>query len=254
MSLVFGRKDTVSKSWSDLWDEEFEEEEEADTQLQALKEMNSRTWSHESTAAPSPAIDNDDTPRQGMSPATKSAVLVNDENKMPSMDEASLDQDLEADGLFFYEAPPAKDETHLPRQSPAARRNNMDKWAALGERRRAIAGSSPRKVPDVPLRTGRQVGHGLPASSPVKGYPSLSTFKYPNLGHCTGHHSPREHSPTHHQQAAKWSNRGSRERAKECPRNKARDRDWNWNFDWRKEKRTAFGYLGWVGNWQEARS
>ncbi|KAK3302086.1 kinase-like domain-containing protein [Chaetomium strumarium] len=256
MSLVFGRKDTVSKSWSDLWDEEFEEGE-ADKQLQALKEMNSRTWSHESTVAPSPAIDNDDTPRQGMSPVTKSAALVNDENTMPAMDEAlgaTVDQDLEADGLFFYEAPPVKDEAHIPRQSPTSRRNDMDKWAALGERRRAIAGSSPRKVPDVPLRTGRQVGQGFPASSPIKGHSSSSTQtnKSLYLGHSTGHHSPQEHSHTHHQ--GRWSNRGSRERAKECPRNKGRDRDWNWNFDWRKEKRTAFGYFGWVGNWQEARS
>ncbi|KAG7290507.1 hypothetical protein NEMBOFW57_000509 [Staphylotrichum longicolle] len=166
MSLVFGRKDAVSKSWSDLWDEEFEEEEEQAKQLQTLKEMNSRTWSHESTATPSIAVDNDDTPRQGLSPVTKSATLVNDENKIPSIDEAfghAADDDM--DGLFHYEEPPVKEEPQLPQQSTPLRRNNMDKWAALGERRRAPAGSPAPKTLDVPLRTGRHVGAALWSNS-----------------------------------------------------------------------------------------
>jgi serine/threonine protein kinase len=62
MSLLF-RKEPVSKSWSDLWDEDEEEELEEQRRLQALKEMNSRTWSRESTATPSLATDNEDTPR-----------------------------------------------------------------------------------------------------------------------------------------------------------------------------------------------
>jgi serine/threonine protein kinase len=262
MSLVFGRKDAVSKSWSDLWDEEEEEEEEQARQLQALKEMNSRTWSHESTATPSLAVDNDDTPRQGLSPATKTATLANDENKIPSIDAAfahPVDEDPEMDGLFLYEAPPAKEEPQLPRASPS-RRNDMDKWAALGERRRAHVGSSPPKVPDVPLRTGRSA---FPASSPVKGHGTLDLYhdSHRPLTSVSGNHSPQHHTTQHHQHAhhqhhqGRWSKSNSRDRAKECPRsNKGRDRDWNWNFDWRKEKRPGFGYLGWVGNWQEARS
>jgi serine/threonine protein kinase len=259
MSLVFGRKDAVSKSWSDLWDEEFEEEEEQAKQLQTLKEMNSRTWSHESTATPSIAVDNDDTPRQGLSPVTKSATLVNDENKIPSIDEAfghAADDDM--DGLFHYEEPPVKEEPQLPQQSTPLRRNNMDKWAALGERRRAPAGSPAPKTLDVPLRTGRHVGAALSASSPVKGHggfelhhDSHQHFPYVSGNNSPQHNNNNNHHQQHHHQG-RWSN--SRDRAKECPRNKGRDRDWNWNFDWRKEKRTGFGYLGWVGSWQEARS
>lgn len=267
MSLVFGRKDAVSKSWSDLWDEEFEEEEEA-TQLQALKEMNSRTWSHESNASPFPAADNDDTPRQGLSPATKTASLVNDENKIPSIDKVfgpSIDEDPEMDGLFFYEAPPpVKEEPQLPtRQSPPPKRNNMDKWAALGERRRAVGGSSPPKVPNAPLRTGRQVGAGFPASSPIKGHGvfDIHNDSHHNSSFVSGNHSPQHNNHHHHHNnngshhQGRWSNQGSRERTKECPWSKGRERDWNWNFDWRKEKRNALGgCLGWVGNWPAASS
>ncbi|KAL2134233.1 hypothetical protein VTI74DRAFT_738 [Chaetomium olivicolor] len=264
MSWVFGRKDGVSKSWSDLWDEEFEEEEEEAKQLQVRKEMNSRTWSHESNAAPSPAVDNDDTPRQGLSPATKSASLVNDENKIPSIDEAFRTSfDSETDGLFFCEEHPVKEEPRLPQHSPPSRRTKMDKWAALGERRRAFAGSSPpSKVPDVPLRTGRQIGHSFPSSSPTKGHGhgvfdvySDSPSHHHHSSFFSGNHSPQHNNHHHNNHQGRWNSR-DRAAGKECPRKHGRDRDWNWNFDWRKEKRSAFGGydLGWVGNWQEARS
>jgi len=255
MSLVFGRKDAVSKSWSDLWDEEFEEEEEQAKQLQTLKEMNSRTWSHESTAAPSLAADNDDTPRQGLSPATKTATFVNDENKIPSIDDVfgHVDEDSEMDGLFLYEAPPAKEEPQLPRNSTSSRRSDVDKWAALGERRRAHGSSPPPKAVSVSLRAGRQVGPALPASSPVKGHAVFDMYSDSQpFSSVSGNHSPQHNNTQHQHHQGRWSN--SRDRPKECPRNKGRDRDWNWNFDWRKEKRTGFGYLGWVGNWQAARS
>ncbi|KAL2140577.1 hypothetical protein VTI28DRAFT_3632 [Corynascus sepedonium] len=259
MSLVFGRKDAVSKSWSDLWDEEFEEEEQA-KQLQTLKEMNSRTWSHESTAEASLAADNDDTPRQGLSPATKTATLANDENKIPSIEGIldNVDEDSDVDGLFLYEAPPAKDDPQpqpqLPHDTAASRRNDFDKWAALGERRRAHGSSPSRKVVNVSLRTGRRVESTLPASSPAKGRATfdLHTDSHQPFSSVSGNNSPHHNNLQHHHHQGRWSN--TRDRAKECPRHKGRDRDWNWNFDWRKEKRPGFGYLEWVGNWQAARS
>jgi serine/threonine protein kinase len=250
MSLVFGRKDAVSKSWSDLWDEEEEEEEELAKQLQTLKEMNSRTWSHESTATPSLAVDTDDTPRQGLSPATRTATLAHDENMIPSIDGAfdMSDEDGDMEGLFLYEAPPAKEEEpQLPQQSTPSRRNDVDKWAALGQRRRAHGSPPPKspKVLDVPLRTGRPVGSVLSASTPVKGHGvfDMHTDSPPPFS-IFGNHSPQ-----HRPHLVRCS---GRDRPKECPKSKGRDRDWN--FDWRKEKRSGFGYLGWVGNWQEAHS
>ncbi|AEO57653.1 hypothetical protein MYCTH_2304063 [Thermothelomyces thermophilus ATCC 42464] len=260
MSLLFGRKDAVSKSWSDLWDEEFEEEEQA-RQLQARKEMNSRTWSHESAAAASLAADNDDTPRQGLSPATKTATVANDENKIPSIDGAlnHADEDSDVDGLFLYEAPPAKEEPQpqLPRNTAlSSRRTDFDKWAALGERRRAHGSSPPRKVVNVSLRTGRPVEPTLPASSSAKGRGpfnnSHADSHHQPFSSVSGNHSTHHNNNHYHYHHGRWSN--NRDRAKECPRHKGRDRDWNWNFDWRKEKRPGFGYLEWVGNWQAARS
>ncbi|EGS20535.1 serine/threonine protein kinase-like protein [Thermochaetoides thermophila DSM 1495] len=295
ISWVFGRKDAVSKSWSDLWDEEFEEEEERKQQLQILKEeMNSRTWSHESTASPSPSVENDDTPRQGMSPVTKTASLVKDENKAASADayNNSVGEDPDTDGLFFYEAPPApKEEPQKLTQPqpvpepqpiptrhhvPPSKRSDIDKWALLGERRRAYAaGSSSVKVPDVPLRTGRQVGTGFPASSPPKGHGVFDVYnesshhdsfyvsggKSPQNQHHFYHHHGSQH---HHQGQGRRSNRGG-DRPKECPWTKGRNaathtsspnnRDWIWKFDWRsKEKRNPLGCLEWVGNWPTARS
>ncbi|KAK4114092.1 kinase-like protein [Canariomyces notabilis] len=257
MSLIFGRKDTVSKSWSDLWEEDFEEQEQA-RQLQALKEMNSRTWSHESKHESSAAVDDENTPRAGLSPATKTASLVHDANRIDSIDAALEqrrggtveDEDPETDGLFFWEAPPVKEEPQLPtRHSPLPKRNDMDKWAALGERRRAYTGSSPSKVPSLPLRSGRQLGAGFPASSPGKGH---GVFDVYNDSHHTssGNHSAH-HNHHHGSHQGRWSNQGNWERAKECPRSKGRDRDWNWNFDWRRERRNAF-HVEWVGGWQEA--
>jgi len=253
MSWVFGRKDTVSKSWSDLWDEEEEEVEEQARRLQALKEdMNSRTWSHESKTASTTAADNDDTPRLGMSPITKTASLVhldNKENDIPSISSAigsSIDDDFEHDGFFFYEAPPAKEDNHPAARSPPRKRGNVDKWAALGERRRAVAGSSPPKGRDVPH------GTSFTASTPVKGrgiHELLGDFH---------HNSPIStfNISTHHNHHYTPHRRGShqgKDRAKECPWSKGRDRDWN--FDWRKEKRNAFGDIEWVGGWgQVARS
>lgn len=108
MSTVFGRRqDMVSKSWSDMWDED--EEEEREQQVKSRQELNSRTWSHESKG------DNKDHGIKG-----------------------NVDDDLVADGFFFHEPelvqPRRIPET--PRYSPPSKRSNVDKWAVLGERRR----------------------------------------------------------------------------------------------------------------------
>ncbi|KAK0711139.1 kinase-like domain-containing protein [Lasiosphaeris hirsuta] len=252
MSFVFGRKDAVSKSWSDLWDEEIEEEEQG-RQLQALKEMNSRTWSQESKTAASPA-DDDDTPRLGLSPATKStSVYV--EHDIPSIDMAlgtnNIDEDLTADGFFFHELPPVKEQQPDIDGLDSPKRNSADKWAVLGERRRACTGGSSSQAPEIGLRAGRQVGSGVGSGSLGNGH---GVFDFGgNTHHNTDSVSGHNHSPSHQTSATgKWIHQVNRERAKECPRTKGRDRDWN--FDWRKEKRHAFGDVEWVGGWQEAHS
>ncbi|KAK3990605.1 Serine/threonine-protein kinase ksp1 [Cladorrhinum sp. PSN332] len=254
MSWVFGRKDAVSKSWSDLWDEEEEEVEEQARRLQSLKEeMNSRTWSRESKTASTAVFDNDDTPRLGLSPITKTASVVHlddKENEIPSISKAigsSIDDDFDHDGLFFYEAPPAKEEPrHVPRATPP-KHSNVDKWAALGEKRRACAGSSPPKESSMPFTQVMSIA----ASTPSRAHGVNELFGDFH------HNSPISFNiSTHHNHHYTPHRRGShqgKDRAKECPWSKGRDRDWN--FDWRKEKRHAFGDIEWVGGWgQVARS
>ncbi|CCC13464.1 hypothetical protein SMACR_07088 [Sordaria macrospora] len=226
LSMVFGRKDTVSKSWSDLWDEEEEEEEEHAKQL-ALKEMNSRTYSQESKH------DEENTPRVGLSPATKAGSL-HMEHDIPAIDMhlgSNIDDDLAADGFFFHDAPARKEEpTQFPMShSPPTRKSAMDKWAALGERRRATGTTPPRGSESVP-RSQRQIPHSFGAAS--------------HDFHNTNHNSYTVHSNNHssHHYAANIGKKSTP--VKQCPWSKGRDR----GIDWRKEKRHPFD-VEWVGGW-----
>jgi len=244
MSLVFGRKEMVSKSWSDLWDEENEEEEQA-RQMQSLKQMNSRTWSQDSRTA-TVHVDDDNTPRLGLSPATKTATLHADHD-IPSIDMALGanidDEDLTVDGIFFHEP---VDESPKRQGSPGPKGGDHDKWSVLGERRRAYTGNSSHS-PETPVKSGHSnVGSGsLGNSHGVFDFHDNS----PHNSYLLSGHRP---SPPHHSTTSpgKWILHANKDRAKECPRHRARDR--NWDFDWRKEKRHPLGGLEWVGGWQNS--
>ncbi|KXJ94331.1 serine/threonine-protein kinase ksp1 [Microdochium bolleyi] len=224
MSLVFGReKEVVSKSWSDMWEEDLEEdEEEYARQLQALKELNSRTWSQESktedvdtllgSTAPTPVP----APDAGLSP--QSTVL---DSFSADID---IDGDIVADGFFFEEHPVIIEEPKYSpsRYSPPAKRSGLDKWAELGERRRAPPINFGTKSPEPALKTQRHFGYDLKSSFGT-GNALLDT---------TNQSNPK----------------GNRDRAKSrggCPWNHGRD--WNW-----REKRNGFGDVEWVGHWQES--
>jgi len=120
-----------------LWDEDIEEEEEAEKQLKARQAQNARTWSHESTR-------DDDTIRQGGPLEPKSASFVNI-LRSPEAGRAvanDIDEDLVADGFFFHDTPlkPVQ-QVVSPKYSPPSKRITIDKWSALGERRRAYTGT-----------------------------------------------------------------------------------------------------------------
>ncbi|KAK3692783.1 kinase-like domain-containing protein [Podospora appendiculata] len=260
MSMVFGRKEAVSKSWSDMWDEEIEEEEQAQ-QMQILKEMNSRTWSQESKSGVFAIEDDDNTPRLGLSPATKSANL-HSEKEVPSIDMAlaseHVDDDLGADGIFFQELSAPKDQSqHSAGLSPTSARSELDKWTILGERRRACTGNSSSKAPEIPARGAPPARESAISNSLGSGHNILDFYgnshhnTYSVLVNKSNNQLPN-HSTAH---GGKWGAPSTKERAKECPRlrSKGRERDWK-NFDWRKEKRTAFGDVEWVGGWHEAHS
>lgn len=117
-STVFGRhEDVVSKSWSDMWDED--EEEEQEEQRKALQQHRYRMWSHESRTETmkDESID--------IGPASQVTI------------KGDVDDDFVADGFFFQDSHVVKALPIVtPRYSPPSKRFNHDKWAALGERRR----------------------------------------------------------------------------------------------------------------------
>ncbi|KAI9837473.1 MAG: hypothetical protein M1819_007121 [Sarea resinae] len=148
MASVFGKKEAVSKSWSDLWDED--EEEQAQHQqeriLQERRAQNARSWSQESKEQ----IDEDRTlRREGLAELTNSSS-VNIRSGSPrggrvGTPGVSYDGISENDGFFFEDHHPPK-----PRYSPPSKRSIMDKWEALGVRRRAYtnekdSSSEPKK-------------------------------------------------------------------------------------------------------------
>ena len=146
MASIFGKKnDAVSKSWSDLWDEDIEEEEEeADKQFKARQIQNARTWSHESQI--------EEVHREGLSEPKSS--FVNIQKSSPEAERAATHDDIDgdlADGFFFHDITPKKDTSQVsPRYSPPPKRTTFDKWAVLGERRRAYTGTSEsERSPDL---------------------------------------------------------------------------------------------------------
>lgn len=138
MSSVFGRKrDMVSKSWSDMWEEDIEEEEELahEKELKQRQEQNARTWSHESEDVI--------VGRMGLS-EPKSSSFINIKpsgNKVHKADVKDIDNDPN-DGFFFQDNTMTR-QYSPPRYSPPTKRNTFDKWAALGDKRRAFNGKSP---------------------------------------------------------------------------------------------------------------
>jgi serine/threonine protein kinase len=131
LSSVFGKKDEiVSKSWSDLFDEEQEEEEEQrehEAAIEKRREQNARSWSHESMQA-------DDVTVRPLMPTKNSGNTSPDRKRKLTESWRTGASPIGADGVnendgFFFE-------DHRP--SPPRTSFFMDKWAALGDRRRAF--------------------------------------------------------------------------------------------------------------------
>ncbi len=197
LSSIFGKKDnSFSKSWTDLWDEDEEDFVEHEEALKRRREHNSRTWSLDSRAS-------DPTLGLVVLPEKK-APSTNPEAAMSSL-EHSKSSCPEADGFVFEDAafPPS-----TPRYSPPSKRTILDKWAVLGNRRRAVNHS-----PDVNEKKRASTGNwrdglGLKVWSGRSG----------------------------------WSGKSGRAR-KESMNDKARD----WRRDSHASKRDSTGDLEWVG-------
>ncbi|SZF04253.1 unnamed protein product [Blumeria hordei] len=123
----------MSKSWNDLWEEE--EEEEAARKIKLRQIQNSRTWSHESELEVHSPQKHCPVDQLRIQDPSKSAAVLEEKR-------TDIDGDSIADGFFFQDIPSDYMAPQLsPRYSPPYKRNDSDKWLALGERRRAHPGS-----------------------------------------------------------------------------------------------------------------
>ena len=172
LSSIFGKKDTMSKSWSDLWDEDEEAEEE---ELDARRRYNAHNWSSES-------VDEDVTiTRKGLS-EIKNPSVTNAKNSSPlSHDDFVMFGDSSEDvaSIDMQSQPSPK----TPVYSPPAKRSVMDKWAALGNRRRAATNEPAKKVASSTVKASSggtwRNGFGLKALSGNRG---ISFGEGTNLG------------------------------------------------------------------------
>lgn len=161
MASVFGKKESVSKSWSDMYDEELEEEYE-DSQFRDRQSQNARTFSHDEIKADetAPKFEDDE---EKVILATKTSSVINVKTTHSDVESdneilSDIDGDNVNDGFFFQNASPVvKNRTEL--YSPPCKRKteSTDKWAALGARRRAYTGNTEAKAPDI-WRGKRSVG------------------------------------------------------------------------------------------------
>lgn len=132
ISMVFGKKDDgVSKSWSDLWDEEAEESEQEELAIKQRREQNSRSFSHDSQS-------DDVTVRLGDPPSGRPHVLGDKSHSASNIPRLSNFKPVlpikHSDGLDEngdFNTTHAKLSRHSPDQ-----RTSADKWAALGNKRR----------------------------------------------------------------------------------------------------------------------
>ena len=139
LSAVSGRKgDSVSKSWTDLWDEEEEETiAEHEKALDRRRVYNSRTWSHESKGS-------EPSRRTGLSEIKKGSAL-NSRLRSPYQHPAPRSMDCVHENHRFsqgYGMPKSS-----PRYSLSSKRSILDKWAALGNRRRAYHQGEEVSIP-----------------------------------------------------------------------------------------------------------
>lgn len=183
IASLFGRKKLESKSWSDLWEEEEEERQELERHQNVTHRPQPIKVSALSTVDSSE--DGRSTPRAFVG-ELKNSGLKSRSSSTESKDSKRDDHISEHTG-FIFDDHPATAASSVPnsafsRPSPPARRSFIDKWSALGDRRRGTmestaAPSKPTKpvVIDPAKRRfssshwRRSFGKGLSQSVPQDG-------------------------------------------------------------------------------------
>lgn len=186
MASVFGKKrDVFSKSWSDLWDEEEEEQ-----QFIAEIENNYPSFSAMKQAKPvvSEAGSGVSTPRGGLS-ELKNPATVHNSRSRSRKDRRAADHVSESTGFIFEEH-----QTPGPhRFSPSPKRSVADKWAALGDRRRGQP---------MPVQSGQSESPSKSTKSPKQAQPSPTSAR--KRSRAGTWRRPTHGSPTQHEMHGSW--------------------------------------------------
>ncbi|KAK7526536.1 kinase-like domain-containing protein [Phyllosticta citriasiana] len=254
MASVLGLKqDMVSKSWSDLWDEEEEEIENAFQQNLGFAE---RVWSHETGSGRT-------TPRAGLREVKDPAAIHNSRNRSPPAAPRVIN---EQTGFVFEDLHHEDDEQEpkeqqkpapkrivkttagvsnqqvsAPKYSPPKKRTGFDmaeRWAALGDKRRAQKSPSSFKT-------------ATPASVGTKRALALDWKR----GFAVG-----EHQPLHGSEHLGVFGKGHHQKG-------GQQQDWSLSKDWRqhgmhhhhhvgaqqcgRSVADDIGDLEWVGGWHD---
>jgi len=211
MASVFGKKrDTFSKSWSDLWDEEEEEHAIAEVENNYLPFPNVKR-EKESTSGSGVS-----TPRGGLSEMKNPATANNSRSRSPKANRAAAEHVSQQTGFIFEDYTPT-----APKYSPPSKRTAMDKWAALGDRRRAL--QLQQQTPQKSVKTSRSA-QATPNSARKRS--RAGSWRRPlNCG------------PYLHENSGVWE----------------RKDNWTLSKDWRQHDpyQDDIGDLEWVGGWND---
>ncbi|KAF1961115.1 kinase-like protein [Byssothecium circinans] len=214
MSSVFGKKrDMISKSWSDLWDEEEEEHAVAEIENHYLP----NGFKLDKPAVQSESGSGVSTPRGGLSEMKNPAVAHNSRSRSPKQMRRAENHISEHTGFIFEEHTPAP-----PRYSPPPKRSAADKWAALGDRRRGQP-----QTPSKPVYTPKKQPQPTPSSTRKRS--RTGSWRRPI------HWGPSQHE-----------NVGFVEKPKEHHWNI--NKDWRQH---RESSPDDIGDLEWVGGWND---
>ncbi|KAL5629359.1 hypothetical protein BROUX41_001966 [Berkeleyomyces rouxiae] len=170
LSFSFGRgKGASGVSWSDMMDDDDDFDfdmsftdnsvipyEDPDVHVDTRKEMNARTFSNDSVKYSSTGNVDELTLDTNVKPAIRGTSALS-----ADLAAADLEDDFMADGFFFHDSPAAED-LSVPRTLPSPKdkgplvplsplkananegKKTLEKWEALGQRRRAFDKTGPR--------------------------------------------------------------------------------------------------------------
>lgn len=215
MASVFGKKrDIISKSWSDLWDEE-----DDDITIEEIE--NSFTPKKETKPVQSEAGSGVSTPRGGLSELKNPAMVNNSRDRSPKPSRTATSHVSEQTGFIFEEH-----STPASRFSPLSKQSAADKWAALGDRRRSPQ-FPQHQTPQKSIKTVKQ---SQPTPNSARKRTQTESWRRPIIW-----------GPSQHENAEF----GTKPKAKD---------PWSISKDWRRHPAVFdddIGDLEWVGGWND---